>query len=155
MRASARGGREGSLRGFSINLALILFGAFIPLSFQWSYQRIYGPEYHPMQASNVVWSMVEITDGSLGDILSLQGGVFMVPLLVSFAALVMLVVNFAFAAREMLAARAPVPVRVMQEQVSLRGEPPIEAGPQSPWDDVRAPSTAKTTAADDEAQPSG
>jgi hypothetical protein len=154
MRASARGGREGSLRGFSINLALIWFGAFIPLSIQWSYQRIYGQGYHPMQASNVVWSMAEITDGSLGDILSLQGGIFRVPLLVSFAALVMLVVNFALAAREMLAARAPVPVRVMQEQVSLRGQPPIEAGPQSPWDDVRAPSTAETTAADDEAQPS-
>lgn len=157
MRLSARVGREGGARGLFANAALVAFGVFIPLSIQWSDQRVFGTDYHLVQASNVFWTMVECTDGSLQEILTPQaanGAVFLVPLVVAFAASSMLVVNFVLACREMVTDHAPVPARVEEEKILLRGEEVAKQPPQSPWDEAAA-SLAPETEREKDSGPSG
>ena len=136
LRASAKAGFQGSIRGYFANIALVAFGVFIPLSIQWSYPRVFTRNYHPIQASNPFWTIVEIGDSSFEDFLAMAPNTYLAPLIVFVTALLILLVNFVFASREIMAARAVVPVRVEQEQMTLRGEEPGAELPQSPWDDA-------------------
>ncbi len=118
---------------FLVNIILVALGALVPLVIQFSLIGVLagGDDYTLLQVSNVFWTFMEVVD---------SGSIWQWPVVLVVLgpmALGVLGVNFVFSARDIVPARAAVPVRVEQDEIQLHPEKAPSAPKRtSPWDEV-------------------
>lgn len=118
-----------------VTVMCALAGPAIPWFIALGLSDFWSPEYTALQAPNWMWTLYYT-----GDVGIVGAGMEVVVLLVLAVALLILVLNFVLAAREIAAVRLATPDRVLQDDWTLHPErAPKRQVATSPWDEADSP----------------
>jgi hypothetical protein len=134
MRLFGRVIAEGPVVALLLNAILVALGVLVPFIVQFSLAgRMFSDDYTSLQISNVFWTMIEALEGDIMLGVGPSNWVT-VPNVLLQAALVVLAINLIVAAPEIAPPRAPVPVRVQEDDLELSPILATAPTPTNPWD---------------------
>lgn len=113
----------------AIHLALVFLGGIIPYAVQQASQDLRGTGYSALQASNVMWTLLEFLDRSY------VSDQWIVATVVVFAGLAVAAGHLPGLWRELDVNYAEPPRRVVEEDTALSAALAPPPAKQSPWDD--------------------
>lgn len=115
------------IAGFLIHVLLLLAVSGVPFVTQISIRTLRNAGYTALQWSNPFWTFKELIDRGP----RLDAELWLQAMVLLTIALCVLLANLPSAAREMMQDRVALPSRVAEDEAELH---PVEARPQSPWD---------------------